>query len=87
MKKYILSFLIIAAIPLLSKAQNCTNESLLQKSGAWNESSGDSSGIAAADLAREKKVVAAIHTMIKSKYTPVGVNARFNAGSNVSFIK
>src|SRR5674476_1146100 len=27
-----------------------------------------------------KKVVAAIHAMIKSKYVPMGVNARFNGG-------
>ena len=48
------------------------------------ESSNALSGISAADLAREKKVVAAIHAMIKSKYVPMGVNARFNGGYNRS---
>jgi len=77
--KYFL-FTISLLVALSSSAQDCTDESLLQKTGTWKESSNALSGIAAADLAREKKVVAAIHTMIKSKYMPMGVNARFNGG-------
>ncbi len=63
-------------------AQNCNEASLLQKPGVWKESSGGSSGITAADFAREKKNVAAIHAMIKSKYSPMGVHANFNGGYN-----
>jgi hypothetical protein len=64
-------------ITLSSFAQDCTDELLLQKSGSWKETSGSISGIAAADLAREKKVVATLHTLIKSKYLPLGVKIDF----------
>ena len=65
-------------IALLSSAQNsivtgCTEESLLQKPGTWKAGMKGSEGGTAADLAREKKIVAAIHTMIKSKYKPMSV--------------
>ena len=56
----------------------CTTESLLQKPGTWKESSNRPSGISATDLAKEKKIVGAIHAMIKSKYSPKGVYAEFN---------
>ena len=39
---------------------------------------GSVTGIPAADLEKEKKVVAAIHLMVKSKYSPTGVQADFN---------
>jgi len=39
---------------------------------------GSVSGIPATDLDKERKVVAALHNMIKSKYTPMGVEADFN---------
>ena len=78
MKYFLITISLLVA--LRSSAQDCTNESLLQKPGTWKESSNALSGIAAADLAREKKVVAAIHTMIKSKYSPIGVNINFNSG-------
>ena len=73
------SFTIICAIlySLTSTAQDCTDETLLQKSGTWKETSGSTSGIAAADLIREKKVIASIHAMIKSKYAPMGVKIDF----------
>jgi len=65
-------------IAISSKAQDCNEESLLQTPGIWNESSGSTSGIVVTDLTREKKVVATITAMIKSKYTPIGVSARLN---------
>ena len=58
-------------------AQECSKESLLQTPGVWKEKMKGSEGGTAADLARQKKVVAAIHTMIKLKYTPKGVSANF----------
>jgi hypothetical protein len=39
---------------------------------------GSISGIAAADLEKERKVVAAIHLLVKSKYSPTGVEADYN---------
>jgi hypothetical protein len=56
-------------------AQNCTEVSVLQTPGAWKESTTVSSGIPAADLAREKKVLETISNMIKSKYTPMSLQA------------
>lgn len=79
--KYILSVLILfIAVPAFT--QDCNIESLLKKTGTWKETSNAPSGIAAADLAKEKKTVAAINTMIKSKYKPTGVNAEVNGGYN-----
>ncbi|MCX6220601.1 MAG: hypothetical protein NTZ69_06400 [Bacteroidia bacterium] len=76
-----MKYLILISVFLIaisSSAQECTNESLLKTPGIWTESGGSTSGIAAADLAKEKKVVAAIQTMIKSQFTPMGVRARIN---------
>jgi hypothetical protein len=75
MKYIVLIFVMLFS--LASSAQDCTEELLLQKSGTWKETSGGVPGIAAADLAREKKVVTSLHTMIKSKYTPLGVKIDF----------
>ena len=68
----------MALLAFSSSAQDCTNESLLQKAGTWKESSGGTSNVSATDLPREKKVLTAINTMIKSKYAPLGVSAFMN---------
>lgn len=67
---------------LASSAQDCTEELILQKPGFWKETSGSISGIATADLAREKKVVATLHALIKSKYSPMGVKIDFGGAYN-----
>ncbi len=72
-----LALLLIIFCSLTLTAQDCSEELLLQKAGTWKETSGSTPGIAAADLAREKKVIASVHTMIKSKYTPLGVKIDF----------
>lgn len=60
-------------------SQDCTNATVAQKPGIWKEGmKGSVSGIPAADLEKERKVVAAIHLLMKSKYTPIGVEADFN---------
>jgi hypothetical protein len=75
-------YLIVLCLLLVSMniaAQDCTEASILQKPGIWKEGmKGSISGIPLADLDREKKVVAALHLLIKSKYTPMGVQADFN---------
>jgi len=59
--------------------QDCTPASLSQKPGVWKEGmKGSVSGIPAADLDKEKKVVISLHNLIKSKYNPIGVEADFN---------
>lgn len=70
------SFLFAVSAP----AQNCDTELLLRKKGTWKESSAAVQGIAAADLARQKKIVAAINKMIRLKYAPMGVNVHSNGG-------
>ena len=60
-------------------SQDCDPATVAQKPGSWKEGmKGSVTGIPAADLEKEKKVVAAIHLMVKSKYSPTGVQADFN---------
>lgn len=61
-----------------SFSQDCDEGSLLQQPGIWSEGlKGSTSGISTTDLAAEKKIVTALHSMIKSKYIPMGVRADF----------
>jgi hypothetical protein len=77
MKYLIISCLLFVSLRI--SAQDCTEASILQKPGVWKEGmKGSVSGIAPADLDKERKVVAAIHILTKSKYTPMGVQADFN---------
>ncbi|HZK92978.1 MAG TPA: hypothetical protein VFC67_02135 [Prolixibacteraceae bacterium] len=85
MKKYLLLFLCASLLALSSFAQDCTDELILQKPGFWKDVSGSSSGIAAADLSREKKVVAAIHTMITSKYSPMSAKLNFGGAYSTPY--
>lgn len=73
-----LALLLIIFCSLSLFAQDCSEDLLLQKSGTWKETSGSTSSISASDLAGEKKVIASIHSMIKSKYTPLGVKIDFD---------
>lgn len=77
MKYLLFSSLLLVSLNLAS--QPCSEASLLLKPGIWKEGiKGSVSGIPAADLDKERKVVAALHNMIKSKYTPMGAEADFN---------
>jgi hypothetical protein len=76
--KYVLLLLALYA-SLNAYSQDCTQTSASQKPGIWKEGmKGSVSGIPPADLDRERKVVAAIHLLIKSKYSPTGVEADYN---------
>ena len=76
--KYVLLFWAFYA-SLNAYSQDCTQALASQKAGIWKEGmKGSVSGIAAADLEKERKVVAAIHLMVKSKYSPTGVEADYN---------
>jgi len=67
----------------LSFSQECSEATLIQKSGDWKEGlKGSTSGVSAADLAREKNVITALHNMVKSKYVPMGVSAGFHGAYN-----
>ena len=76
--KYVLLFWAFYA-SLNAYSQDCTQALASQKAGIWKEGmKGSVSGISAADLEKERKVVAAIHLIIKSKYSPTGVEADYN---------
>jgi hypothetical protein len=83
MTKHIFCFLAMLIAVRSSFSQDCSEATLIQKSGVWTEGiKGSTSGVSTADLAREKNVVNALHTMIKSKYIPMGVSADFHGGYN-----
>jgi hypothetical protein len=72
-----MTFILFMSLNL--SAQDCTEISLMQKPGIWKAGmNGSVSGIPPAELEKEKKVVATLHNMIKSKYTPLGVEADYN---------
>ncbi len=81
-KLILLKYTILFSAVLLSfasAAQDCSKELLLQKPGVWKANpQGSTSDVSATDLLKEKKMVAAIHSMIQSKYSPMGVEACFN---------
>jgi hypothetical protein len=81
-----MKFLFFTLLPMIFTsivvAQECSTQLLLQKPGIWKEGKKGSQGGTAAELQKEKKNIAAIHTMIKSKYTPTGVEAIFHGAYN-----
>jgi hypothetical protein len=86
MKKNICIFLSMAIIAMSSSAQDCTEVSLLEKTGIWKEGmKGSITGIPADDLAKEKKVVASLHNMIKSNFKPLGVTAEISEAYDRSY--
>jgi len=86
MKKF--SFLLISMIliAISSSAQDCSQELLASKPGTWQPGIGGSvRNISATDLAKEKVVLAKIHTMIKERYSPTGCQVVYsNAFSGAS---
>jgi hypothetical protein len=78
MKQFLLVIGLFTSVHSFS--QVCNVESLLQKQGTWKETSAVMSGISATELEKEKKTLAAINSMIKSRYSPIAVNALANGG-------
>jgi hypothetical protein len=79
------SLFLVIGITLIARSsfpQACSEASLLQTPGTWKEGIKGSQSGTAADLAREKKNVAAIHAMIKAKFSPTGVEAEFHGSYN-----
>lgn len=73
MKKQLFLLLGIVAIALTLSAQDCTKELLAQKPGTWKAGQqGSIHNVSAADLAKEKAVLASIHKMVSSNYSPTG---------------
>ncbi|NCI47434.1 hypothetical protein [Sediminibacterium soli] len=68
-------------------AQDCTKEALLKKPGTWKEGTkGFIQNVNAADLIKEKAVLAGIHKMVFSKYHPTGCEIAYSTvfGKNKS---
>jgi hypothetical protein len=58
---------------LSSMAQDCSQEALAQKPGTWKAGmKGTIAGVTTTDLAKEKAVLAGIHKMVSSNYSPTG---------------
>ncbi|WP_276503579.1 hypothetical protein [Terrimonas pollutisoli] len=85
--------LIIAAIfiSLQTFSQDCTKELLKQKPGTWKAGpKGSIANVSAADLAKEKAAVGAIHKMVSANFKPTGCQISYstvygkylNAGQN-----
>jgi hypothetical protein len=59
--------------------QDCSKELLRQKPGTWKAGpQGSIHDVAAADLPKEKAVIAAIHKMITTNYAPTGCQIGYN---------
>src|SRR5260370_33217997 len=74
-------------------AQDCSKELLQKKAGTWKTGpQGSISNIIPADLAKEKAVIAVIHKMVSTNYSPTGCQVSYstvfgkNPGAGQAFI-
>lgn len=74
--KIIISAFIFCANIL--SAQTCTNEAIFAITGKWKDATMGSVTGAAADVAREKKLMTSLHDAFKKNYTPAGVEANYS---------
>jgi hypothetical protein len=75
------SFFLIAlsCISLHAFTQDCSKELLRQKTGIWKAGQqGSIQNVSAADLAKEKSVIAAIHKMVNTNYSPKGCQVSYS---------
>ncbi len=69
----IITLLSVIVFSLSASAQDCTKELLAKKPGTWKAGlKGSVANVGAADLGKEKAVLAAIHKMVNSSYSPKG---------------
>ena len=77
MKYLILSALLFFSFHAFS--QDCSKELLLQKPGIWKAGQqGSIQNVSATDLVKEKSVIAAIHKMVNTKYSPKGCQISYS---------
>ncbi len=77
MKNTVFVLMILSGIS--SPAQDCAKELLKQKPGTWKAGpQGSIQNVTAADLAREKKVLAEIYKMITAGYKPIGCEISYS---------
>lgn len=76
--KYIILYTVMLISFTLS-AQDCTKELLRQKPGTWQAGKqGSIQNVSAADLAKEKSVLAAVHKMVNTNYSPTGCQVSYS---------
>lgn len=76
--KYLILISAILVV-LTTVAQDCSKELLAQKPGTWKAGpQGSISGVTATDLAKEKAVLAGIHKIISSNYSPTGCQVSYS---------
>ncbi len=77
MKYLILSALLFFSFHAFS--QDCNKELLAQKTGTWKiGQQGSINNVSATDLAKEKLVIAAIHKMVHTNYSPKGCQVDYS---------
>jgi hypothetical protein len=77
MKYLLLSVILFFSVNIF--AQDCSKELLMQKPGIWKVNpQGSVNNITATDLAKEKTVLAAIHKIIATKYSPMGCQVSYS---------
>jgi hypothetical protein len=77
MKYSFLPLLIFLSFNVLS--QDCSKELLKQKPGTWKAGpQGSITNVSAADLSKEKEVLASIHKMVFTKYKPTGCQISYS---------
>jgi hypothetical protein len=79
MKKYLALLFSIIVIAIASSAQECTPELLAQKPGTWKAGQqGSIHGVSPADLVAEKAVLASIHKLVNTNYSPKGCQVLYS---------
>lgn len=71
--------LVLLFIAVSTFSQECSKELLRQKPGKWKAGpQGSINNVAATDLAREKAVIAQLHKMVSTAYTPKGCEVSYS---------
>jgi hypothetical protein len=69
---------ILSCLSLAAIAQECSPEMMAKKPGVWKAGiAGSVRNVTAAELAKEKAVLAAIHKMVSASYKPIGVSPTY----------
>ena len=76
--KYLALFVVLF-FSVTASGQDCTQELLAQKPGTWKAGQqGFIENVTAADLTKEKAVIASIHKMVSSNYKPTGCEVSYS---------
>lgn len=79
MKKYLIFIFSYLCFMASASAQDCSKALLRQKPGTWKAGlKGSITNVNATDLAKEKEVLASIHNMMNSHYTPKGCQVLYS---------